>query len=429
MTFDTPSVDLPAARLTAMLMDARARTLALARDLDGEKLMGPRLPIVNPPLWELGHMGWFQERWCLRPKADGSLGPSLLENADALYDSATVAHDTRWDLRLPSLAATLSYLEEVLERLMDRINRGDGHPRLNYFAEHATYHEDMHGEALWQTRQTLSYPAPSVGEPPRAPWGFLAGDAAIPGGLFLLGARHEAGFVFDNEKWAHEVVLEPFAISRTPVTNGQFMRFVEDAGYRRPELWSEAGWQWRLDAQAEAPVYWKRREGGWNMRRFDEQLPLPEHLPAMHVNWFEADAWCRWAGRRLPTEAEWERAASGGLDYRYPWGNAPPEPGRANLDGQHSGPTSVSAFAAGDSEAACRQMLGNVWEWTADWFHPYPGFVADPYAEYSEPWFGDHKVLRGGSFATRSRLIRNTWRNFYTPDRRDAFAGFRTCAR
>ena len=422
-------VDLNAARLSAMLLDARARTLDLTRDLDGERLLGPLLATVNPPLWELGHLGWFQEYWCLRLKADGSRGESILARADAFYDSARVPHATRWDLRLPGLAATQSYLEEVLARVLKRLARGDWKNDLAYFAELAALHEDMHGEAFWFTWQTLGYPAPKLGVPPQAPWGLLTGDVNIPGGLFPMGARPDSGFVFDNEKWAHEVVMEAFAIARTPVTNAQFAAFIDDAGYRRPDLWSSAGWEWRLTTPAEAPVYWKRRDGGWWMRQFDELVPLPEQLPVMHVNWYEADAWCRWAGRRLPTEAEWERAAAGSLDHRYPWGNVRPESGRANLDGQHNGPASVSAFAAGDSDAGCRQMLGNVWEWTADWFQPYPGFVRDPYAEYSEPWFGDHKVLRGGSFATRSRLIRNTWRNFYTPDRRDIFAGFRTCAR
>ena len=176
-------------------------------------------------------------------------------------------------------------------------------------------------------------------------------------------------------------------------------------------------------------MYWQREEDGWLRRDFDRWLPLERHRPVIHVNWYEADAYCRWAGRRLPTEAEWELAACGfAAPVRYPWGNDFPTTRHANLDGLALGCADVGAFPEGDSPFGCRQMIGNVWEWTADDFLPYPGFVVDPYKEYSEPWFGTHKVLRGGCWATRARLLRNTWRNFYTPERRDVWAGFRTCS-
>jgi iron(II)-dependent oxidoreductase len=191
---------------------------------------------------------------------------------------------------------------------------------------------------------------------------------------------------------------------------------------------------------AEHPVYWRAAgRDGWEERVYDEWHPLRDDHAIIHVCWWEADAYCRWAGRRLPTEAEWEAAAAaepsadgsrlGSRRRRYPWGDEPPASHHANLDAAHAGTVSVHAFPAGDSAFGCRQMLGNVWEWTASDFLPYPGFIVDPYKEYSAPWFQTHKVLRGGCWATRPRLIRNTWRNFYTPDRRDVFAGFRTCAR
>ena len=166
----------------------------------------------------------------------------------------------------------------------------------------------------------------------------------------------------------------------------------------------------------------------WLRRAFDRWAPLEPNRAMLHVNWFEADAYCRWRGRRLPTEAEWEFAAGGLEKTRFPWGEEPPTPARANLDWRGGGAVDADAWPEGDSSAGCRQLIGNVWEWTATVFGPYPGFVADPYKEYSQPWFGDHMVLRGGCWATRSRLIRNTWRNFYKPDRRDVWAGFRTCA-
>jgi len=253
----------------------------------------------------------------------------------------------------------------------------------------------------------------------------LDADVELPGGEFLLGAARNSGFHFDNEKWEHRVELKPFRIARAPVTNARFLEFVRDGGYRRRDLWSAEGWSWK--GRVQAPRYWVERDGEWWERRFDKELPLEPDLPVMHVNWHEANAYCRYAGRRLPSEAEWEFAASasGGGRRRYPWGETA-DAVRANLNG--SGRVPVAAFAAGDSFGGCRQMLGNVWEWTSSTFEPYPGFVRDPYAEYSEPWFGTHKVLRGGSFATPARLISNTWRNFYRPERVDIFAGFRTCA-
>ncbi|OGA47433.1 MAG: hypothetical protein A3G24_04285 [Betaproteobacteria bacterium RIFCSPLOWO2_12_FULL_62_13] len=418
-----------------MLLAARARTILLCEDLDGERLLGPQLKIVNPPLWEVGHVGWFQEHWCLRYRRDGALAPSMLNNADELYNSATVPHDTRWSLPLPDFDATLAYLCAVLDRVLGRLDREGATEHLGYFAQLAAFHEEMHCEAFTYTRQTLGYPAPRTVvapiDPKGGPW---PGDVEIAGGTFLLGAAPNEGFVFDNEKWAHEVEVQPFRMARAPVTNAEFAAFIDDGGYRRRELWSERGWQWLTEAKAGHPVYWVRRDGAWLHRHYDDVSALPPNAPVIHVNWFEAEGYCRWAGRRLPAEAEWEFAAAaapGSVDRkrRYPWGDAAPSPAFANLYGVAGGCADVAAFPQGDSACGCRQMFGNVWEWTADWFGPYPGFVRDPYKEYSDPWFGDHKVLRGGCFATRRSLLRNTWRNFYTPDRRDVFAGFRTCAR
>jgi iron(II)-dependent oxidoreductase len=411
--------------LSQQLRDARRRTRLLTRDLEGPQLFGPKLSIVNPVLWELGHVAWFQERWCLRLRADESLSESLLEGADALYDSAKVEHDTRWDLPLPRLSPTLEYQDRVLERVLARLEREPDNEWFLYFVQLVLFHEDMHAEAFHYTRQTLGYAEPL--ERDNAGEGALDGDVEMPGGEFPLGAARNSGFHFDNEKWAHRVELKPFRIARVPVTNAKFLEFVRDGGYRRRDLWSPEGWDWK--GEVRAPRYWVERDGEWRERRFGEEVRLDGDLPVMHVNWHEANAYCRSAGRRLPSEAEWEMAASFSRESgkrRYPWGDTADDGVRANLNG--SGRAPVGAFAAGDSSSGCRQMLGNVWEWTSSTFAPYPGFVCDPYREYSEPWFGTHRVLRGGSFATPARLISNTWRNFYTPDRGDIFAGFRTCA-
>ncbi|MBI4191709.1 MAG: ergothioneine biosynthesis protein EgtB [Betaproteobacteria bacterium] len=421
--------------LAQRLQAVRERTLLLASDLSGEKLLGPRLAIVNPPLWEFAHVAWFQEHWCLRYRAPGELAPSMINNADPMYNSAIAAHDTRWDLPLLPFEAVLRYLDAVLERVLERLAREPENPTLRYFAELAAAHEEMHCEAFTYTRQTLGYTPPRSATPAAASGGAWPGDVTVAGGEFLLGAQIGGRFVFDNEKWAHRVELAPFSIARAAVTNGEFAAFVDDRGYERRELWCDAGWQWRVSAAARAPVYWVRQEGQWMRRVYDLVVPLAPHAAVIHVNWYEADAWCRWAGRRLPSEAEWEQVAAstpsdpaGASGKRtYPWGEGTPDAGRANLYGVCNTTSDVSAFAAGDSAWGCRQMLGNSWEWSADWFNPYPGFVRDPYREYSEPWFGNHKVLRGGCHATSASLLRNTWRNFYTPERRDVFAGFRTC--
>ncbi len=428
--------------LSAWVSDARQRTLELVADLTDEQMIGPRLPIVNPLLWEIGHTAWFQEKWVLRHVGREK---SFRADADSLYDSMAIPHDTRWDLPLPSREATLEYLRAARDRVIEKLQSRDPGAEFLYHVAYTVFHEDMHNEAFTYARQTLGYPAPrlSLSAAEAAPSSVeaaapLPGDAEVPGGEFLLGAAPDEPFVFDNEKWAHPVEVKPFVIARAPVTQGEFLAFVEDAGYRREELWTREGWAWREAAAAEHPVYWRKESSGdWLRRDFDRWVRLEPHRPVIHVNWHEAQAYCRWAGRRLPTEAEWEAAAAGetasdggplsSRKRRYPWGESFPGADRANLDARAMGCFAVGALAAGDSAAGCRQMLGNVWEWTASDFLPYPGFVADPYQEYSEPWFRTHKVLRGGCWVTRARLLRNTYRNYYTPDRRDVWAGFRTC--
>ncbi|MFN0008142.1 MAG: selenoneine synthase SenA [Planctomycetota bacterium] len=413
--------------ILACLRDARERSLLLIEDLDDAQWLGPELAIVNPPRWEIGHVAWFQESWTLRHLRKL---PSLRADADEIYDSAGVAHDSRWKLRLPDRRSTLAYAAGVLDEVARRL---EGMSELDadarYFHLLALFHEDMHGEAFAYTRQTLGYrrPAISGGEPLGG--GPHPGDVDVRGGTWTLGAEPDVstGFVFDNEQWAHQVEVAPFRIARAPVTQAEFQAFVEDGGYERRELWTEEGWRWRSEARAVHPVYWRREPGqGWSRRRYDEWIPLEPHRPVHCVNAHEAEAWCRWAGRRLPTEAEWEFAAG---PARFPWGDAPPTPERALLDLRAAEPCDVGAHAAGDSPHGLRQMIGNVWEWTATTFGPYPGFEPGPYREYSQPWFGVHRVLRGGAFATRARLLRRTWRNFFTPDRRDVLAGFRTCTR
>lgn len=376
-------------RLIANLLDARERTLALVADLDDRQLMGPRLPIVNPLLWEIGHVAWFQEYWILRHARQRQ---PVKAGVDALYDSSKIAHDTRWDLPLPSRSETVDYMARVLDEVVDGLKRNVMGENEAYFVQLATFHEDMHDEAFTYTRQTLGYSPPEMtGRDARLEMEQACGagaDVQIPGGRYQIGSSPDDGFIFDNEKWSHEVEVGPFSIAEEPVTNSQFARFVEAGGYTDRRNWSDPGWGWRAGSDAEHPVYWRAAGSGWECRAFDRWVSLREQQPIIHVNWFEAEAYCNWAGRRLPSECEREVAAARGL-----------------------------------------RLTGNAWEWTSSVFEPYPGFSPDPYRGYSEPWFSTHMVLRGGGWATRARMIRRTYRNFYMPDRRDVFAGFRTCAR
>jgi iron(II)-dependent oxidoreductase len=424
------------------LQEAREHTLSLIADLNDDQMFGPRLSIVNPLRWEIGHVAWFQEYWVLRHV---NRRAPILEGGDALYDSARVAHDMRWDLPVPSKAETMRYMQRVLDQVVSLYDQKDGPGELTsaaaYFLSLVLLHEDMHAEAITYTRQTLGYPTPwvqPVAQKIVRDHADCPGDAFVPGGTFILGSTAAKDFVFDNEIRAHQVEVQPFAISRTAVTNAEYAAFIDDGGYSRQTHWSDDGWRWREKIGAEHPVYWQSREGKWCRRNFAEMVQLEDYLPVLHVNWHEANAFCRWAERRLPTEPEWEMAASAestpdaiGITThkrKFPWGDEVPTADRANLDWREMGCRDVRSLPEGDSAFGCRQMIGNVWEWTASDFNPYPGFTAGPYKEYSEPWFGNHKVLRGGCWATRSHLIHNTYRNFYTPDRRDVWAGFRTCA-
>ncbi|MFQ5733217.1 MAG: selenoneine synthase SenA [Planctomycetaceae bacterium] len=418
--------------LSAWVRDARRRTLDLTDDLDDEQLIGPKLPTVNPLLWEMGHAAWFQEYWVLQHACGGK---PMRPDSHTFFDSIGIAHDVRWDLPLPNRDATIRYICDVRDNVLDALSQRPLTKQLIYFVKLSVFHEDMHTEAFTYTRQTHGYPQPALPgvapDSPAAPAQPCRNDVAFAGGTLRLGAARAAPGAFDNEQWEHAVTVAPFAMARTAVTQGELAEFVEDGGYRRREFWCDDGWEWREQTQAEHPVFWKRgSNGNWLRRHFDRWLRLEPHLAANHVNWFEAGAFCRWAGRRLPTESEWELAAKGlGGRSHYPWGEEAPADEQANLDWQAMGPVDVAAHPAGDSDAGCRQMIGNVWEWTASTFGPYPGFQPGPYTEYSRPCFGECKVLRGGCWATRSRMIRNTWRNYYTPDRRDVFAGFRTCPR
>jgi len=243
-----------------------------------------------------------------------------------------------------------------------------------------------------------------------------------------LGASPTQGHVLDTEMWEHTVTLPPFRIANTPVCNQDFAEFLNAGGYRTRSLWNKDDWNWRRRQNIETPLYWKKLDGVWHEKHNGSWCPIRPWYPICNINLHEARAFCRFANRRLPSEAEWEMAASWNPQTKtkniFPWGNS-----QAPFAQLQAGDTAdVRAFPEGDSALGCRQMLGNVWEWTSDKLHPYPGYKPGPYADYSAPYLGKKPVLRGGSWATAPALIRNTWRNFFIKHRRNIFAGLRTCA-
>jgi iron(II)-dependent oxidoreductase len=332
------------------------------------------------------------------------------------------------------------YLDAVREAVLDALENGnlDGNDPLlkDDFVYHMVLqHEYQHNETMLQTLQLMqgSGYRPEIradlppGNPPEEEIVY------IPGGSFVMGTNDRA-WALDNERGAHELETPGFYLDTTPVTNRAYLEFVEDGGYDREELWSPEGWVWREKEDIHAPGYWYQPgPHRWWTQCFGFDEPVNAEAPVVHVSWFEADAYARWAGKRLPTEAEWEKAASWdpstGTKRLYPWGDDPPDGARANVDQLAFRPTEVGAYPAGASAYGSLGMIGDVWEWTASEFSGYPGFESFPYREYSEIFFDcGYKVLRGGSWATRPGAIRNTFRNWDFPIRRQLFVGFR-CAR
>jgi EgtB-related family protein len=378
--------------LAQALQRTRERTLGLMQAWQNAMpdLSVPPLPGMNPPLWEWGHIAWFQEWWTVRNRqrhlgtrsasSGADFDASLLPDADVLYNSSEVAHGSRWALPLPGLAGTQAYLAQVLQRSLEHLQAaqvaGQGVSDEDlYFWRLVLQHEDMHNEASVYMAQDLGLnlpPAlcwrePAFGDAATQTPSARSGGILVPAHVYMLG-HQGPGFAFDNERQAHPQSLAAFEIDAAAVTWARYLSFVQATGHA-------------------LPPHVRCTQGVWQVQRFGQWQALDLQAPAVHLNAFDAQAWCEWAGRRLPTEAEWECAAQ---QPDFEW--------------------------------------GQVWEWTASQFAPYPGFEVHPYRDYSAPWWHHHRVLRGACAATSTHVVDVRYRNFFVPERRDILAGFRSVA-
>ncbi|GAA5043249.1 ergothioneine biosynthesis protein EgtB [Nocardia callitridis] len=414
-----------------VLTRSRARTGVLTDGIDEAELVAQHSRLMSPLVWDLAHIGNQEELWLVRDV--GGREP-VRADIDQLYDAFKHARANRPTLPLLDPTQARGYVATVREKVWDVLARtpfeGSSLTKGGFAFGMIAQHEQQHDETMLATHQLRTgapvlsaAAAPTVAAP-------VTGEVVIAAGEFTMGTSTDP-WALDNERPAHRVTVPGFAIDAAPVTNEQYLAFLDDGGYEREELWSERGWAHRKEAGLVAPQFWERDPAGrWWRRVFGVMTPLRPRQPVVHVCWFEAQAYANWAGKRLPTEAEWEKAArfdpNTGVSRRFPWGDREPDTDTANLGQVHLEPAEVGAYPAGVSATGVHQLVGDVWEWTASGFEPYPGFHAFPYREYSEVFFGgDYRVLRGGSFGTDQVACRGTFRNWDHPIRRQIFAGFR----
>ncbi|MCD2113634.1 ergothioneine biosynthesis protein EgtB [Rhodococcus rhodochrous] len=409
---------------------ARARTEVLT-SVPEQDLTAQHSPLMSPLVWDLAHIANQEERWLVRV---AGRRPAVRGDIDDLYDAFRHPRATRTGLPLLDPDAARGYARAVRDLTWDVLEDSafdDELTREGFVFAMVAQHEQQHDETMLATHQLRQ--GPSLLDAPEAPRTGTVRETErvrIPAGTFEMGTSTDP-WALDNERPAHVVEVPEFELDAVPVTNRRYLGFVEDGGYERPELWSEAGWQHRLDAGLGAPQFWScDDETGWSRTAFGRTMPLHPDEPVVHVCFHEAEAFARWAGGRLPAEAEWEKAArwdpATGRSRRFPWGDEDPGPDHANLGQRHLGPAVVGSYPQGASPLGVHQLIGDVWEWTSTPFTGYPGFRAFPYREYSEVFFGDgHRVLRGGSFGTDEVACRGTFRNWDLPIRRQIFAGLR----
>lgn len=416
------------------LARARTRTLRLV-DFDDAELCRQYDPLMSPLVWDLAHIGQQEEFWLLR--AGDPARPGMLPAAvEGLYDAFTHSRASRVELPLLTPEKARAYCNTVRSAVLDALDALPDDPagdRAAFAYAMVVSHENQHDETMLQALNLRSG-APLLTGASAVPAGRpgLAGTSVlVPGGPFVLGVdAADEPYSLDNERPSHVVDVPTFRIGRVPVTNGEWRQFVDDGGYRQPRWWSERGWQHRQAVGLVGPQFWSA--DARTRTRFGHVEDIPADEPVQHVSYFEAQAYASWAGARLPTEIEWEKACAwdpaAGARRRYPWGAEPPSEAdhRANLGGTALRPAPVGAYPAGASAYGVEQLLGDVWEWTSSPLRPWPGFAPMLYQRYSEPFFdGDYRVLRGGSWAVASSILRPSFRNWDHPYRRQIFSGVR----
>ncbi len=420
-------------RVAEALLRSRDRSIALTDAVDDDDLVRQHSQLMSPLVWDLAHVGNQEELWLVRDV--GGRDP-VRADIDELYDAFKHARSDRPALPLLEPAEARTYLHQVRDKVLDVLDHTQLEGRTlvdNAFAfGMIAQHEQQHDETMLATHQ-LRIGEPVLHAPPPPPGAPLpAAEVLVPAGRFTMGTSTEP-WALDNERPAHTVDVPAFFVDTAPVNNGDYLHFLESGGYDDERWWSAEGWRLIRDHAIHAPRFWQHDSDRWERLRFGVREPLNPREPVVHVSFHEAEAYAAWAGRRLPTEVEWEKAArhdpASGRSRRYPWGDDDPTVEHANLGQRHLQPAEVGAYPAGASPLGVHQLIGDVWEWTSSDFYGYPGFTVFPYAEYSQVFFGaDYKVLRGGSFGTDAVTCRGTFRNWDYPIRRQIFAGFR-CAR
>ncbi|MFL6164001.1 MAG: ergothioneine biosynthesis protein EgtB [Jatrophihabitantaceae bacterium] len=415
------------------LTRARERTQWLTGAVDEQELIRQHSPLMSPLVWDHAHIGNQEEIWLLR---DVGGRPGVRTDIDQMYDAFQNARADRPALPLLSPDQARGYVRQVRDEVLEVLSAaplaGRRLTRHGFVYGMVVQHEQQHDETMLATHQLRRSGPPLTGPLPSIPRSAgLPAEVLVPGGEFSMGTSTEA-WALDNERPAHRVEVPAFWIDTVPVSNGDYLAFMDAGGYAEQRWWTAAGWAYRQQAELVAPLFWQRdADGSWWRRSFGTLVPIDPAEPVLHVCQHEAAAYAAWAGRRLPTEAEWEKAArwdpATGRSRRYPWGDGDPSPELANLGQRHLGPARVGSYPVGASPLGVHQLIGDVWEWTASTFGPYPGFEVFPYPEYSKVFFGpEYYVLRGGSFGTDPAACRATFRNWDYPIRRQIFAGLRT---